>query len=368
MPFGSDVTTIAFYLPQFHPTLENNQWWEPGFTEWTLTTRARPLFRGHHQPRLPAGLGFYDLRLPEARDAQGRLAAQYGVDAFCYWHYWFGGGVRFLSDVLDSVITTGSPSNRFCLGWANEDLTATWRGQPESVLQQQSYPSTDDDLMHFDAVEAAFHDPRYLRIDDKPLFYIYRPADHPDLGGFIDRWHNRAASSGLAGIYFVAETTDASLGRLSSNLDAAVIVDWTRAFRASDRIWRPRRGPLREPYARAAMRFPSVGARGGRIVFPCVLTGWDNTPRHSRAGVVLTGRTPQLFADQVHTALGLVPDPPLLFIKSWNEWSEGNYLEPDDENGTHYLDALASAFQDRRQFGVGPAAAIVLQGDSASLV
>ncbi|MEY9861461.1 hypothetical protein ABH935_007102 [Catenulispora sp. GAS73] len=345
MPFGSEVTTIAFHLPQFHPTPENDQWWEPGFTEWTLTTRAKPLFRGHSQPRHPGRLGFYDLRLAEARDAQGRLAAQYGVDAFCYWHYWFGDGVRFLAEVVDAVVETGYPSNGFCLGWANEDLTATWRGRPGSVLQKQRYPSGDDDLKHFDAVEAAFHSPRYLRVDGKPLFYIYRPIDHPDLAGFIERWRKRAESSGLGGVYFVAEATGDNLTRLSCDIDAVVVVDWTRAFRSGDRIRRPRRGPLRESYARAATDFPGTAGPMGKTTFPCVLTGWDNTPRHGRAGVVLTGRTPTLFADQVRSALKLVPEPPLLFIKSWNEWSEGNYLEPDNEQDTRYLDALASAFR-----------------------
>jgi hypothetical protein len=242
----------------------------------------------------------------------------------------------------------------FCLGWANEDWTASLRGRSKDVLVAQTYSGDRDDLAHFQAVEQAFHDPRYLRLEGKPAFYIYRPLDHPYLIEFMSFWNRCAKLSGLDGIFFVAETDASDLsiaaGRRSDVLlaaDALVGVDWTRAFHSGDRIPRPHRGPLRTPYARASVRFPFVPA-GAKRSFPCVLTSWDNSPRLGRGGVVLTGRNPDLFTAQVRRALRLCmgehgQDPSLLFIKSWSEWSEGNYLEPDQATGRTYLQALAAA-------------------------
>ena len=164
-PDEGRVQVIAFYLPQFHPIPENDLWWEPGFTEWTNVTRARRMFPGHYQPRLPGELGFYDLRLPETREAQAKLAAQYGVSAFCYWHYWFGGGRRLLERPFDEVLQSGSPDFPFCLGWANQTWSGIWHGAPSRILIEQTYPDTpgeDDYRAHFEAVLPAFMDPRYL--------------------------------------------------------------------------------------------------------------------------------------------------------------------------------------------------------------
>src|SRR5437879_9338189 len=146
---------IAFYLPQFHPIPENDAWWEPGFTEWTNVVRARPLFRGHRQPDLPTDLGFYDLRVAETRAAQAQLAAAHGIEAFCYWHYWFAGR-RMLERPFDEVLRSGRPDFRFCLGWANQTWSGVWHGAPEQVLIEQTYPGEEDDRRHFAAVLPAF--------------------------------------------------------------------------------------------------------------------------------------------------------------------------------------------------------------------
>ena len=159
---------VSFYLPQFHPIPENDEWWGAGFTEWTNTARARPLFPGHRQPHLPADLGFYDLRLPEAREAQGSLAKAHGIEAFCYWHYWFGGGQRILERPFTEVLRSGSPDISFCLAWANQSWTGIWHAAQDKILREQRYLGPEDDQAHFDAIVDAFRDPRYLRVDGPP--------------------------------------------------------------------------------------------------------------------------------------------------------------------------------------------------------
>src|SRR6185295_19133327 len=169
---------LAFYLPQFHPIPENDRWWGPGFTEWTNVTRARPLFRGHYQPRLPADLGFYDLRLPEVREAQASLAREYGLDAFCYYHYWFNGR-RLLNRPFDEVLESGRPDFPFCLCWANEHWTRKWDGRDDDTLMRQEH-SLKDDRAHIEHLLRAFADPRYVKINGRPLFLVYRTELLPE--------------------------------------------------------------------------------------------------------------------------------------------------------------------------------------------
>ena len=168
---------IAFYLPQFHPIPENDQWWGPGFTEWTNVVRGRPLFPGHYQPHLPADLGFYDLRLPEARLRQAELAAAHGIEGFCYWHYWFNGR-RLLERPFNEVLASGEPKLPFCLAWANETWSRRWLGEEKQILMKQAYGPADD-LNHIRWLITAFADPRYIRVANRPLFVVYRPHDLP---------------------------------------------------------------------------------------------------------------------------------------------------------------------------------------------
>ncbi len=203
------IRVIAFYLPQFHPIPENDLWWGPGFTEWTNVARARRFYPGHYQPRLPGELGFYDLRLPETREAQAVLAADYGLSAFCYWHYWFGGGRRLLERPFDEVLQSGSPDFPFCLGWANQTWSGIWHGAPSRVLIEQTYPGESDYRAHFETVLPAFKDPRYVRIDGRPLFLVYDPTDLPEPQRFLDLWRGWAADEGLPGIFFVGRTETA---------------------------------------------------------------------------------------------------------------------------------------------------------------
>src|SRR4030067_958095 len=159
------VRLIAFYLPQFHPFQENDEWWGKGFTEWRNVAKARPLFKGHHQPKLPADLGFYDLRLPEVRSLQAELARSHGIEGFCYWHYWFNGKM-LLERPVNEIISSGQPDFPFCLAWANEPWSRRWDGMPQSVLQEQTYGGDEDDRRHFDWLLPGLTGPPVIKIID----------------------------------------------------------------------------------------------------------------------------------------------------------------------------------------------------------
>ncbi|MEI8108854.1 MAG: glycoside hydrolase family 99-like domain-containing protein, partial [Verrucomicrobiota bacterium] len=201
---------VAFYLPQFHPIPENSQWWGAGFTEWTNVTKAKPLFPNHYQPRLPADLGFYDLRVPESRAAQADLARSAGVEAFCYWHYWFAGR-RVLERPFNEVLASKEPDFPFCLAWANDTWSGHWYGAPKRTLIEQTYPGPDDHERHFYSLLPAFLDPRYLRVHDRPIFTLFRPKSLPNPQAFIDLWQKLAAQNGLPGIHFIAHLFDHEL-------------------------------------------------------------------------------------------------------------------------------------------------------------
>ena len=199
---------IAFYLPQFHPFKENDEWWGKGFTEWTNVGKAKPLFRGHYQPRVPADLGYYDLRCPWVREAQADMAREAGVEGFMYWHYWFGNGRTLMADIFDDVLKSGKPDFPFCLGWANHSWSRrTWNSDAQNHknvdLMIQEYPGDEDITSHFYNVLPAFKDKRYITVDGKPIFMIYDPAALPDAPHFMKMWRNLAVENGLNGIHFV---------------------------------------------------------------------------------------------------------------------------------------------------------------------
>ena len=314
---GLAARALAFYLPQFFPIPENDEWWGPGFTEWTNAARARPLFRGHQQPTLPADLGFYDLRVAETRHAQAELARRYGVEAFVYWHYWFGGGDRILDRPFREVLASGEPDIGFALAWANQTWTGTWHGAPDRVLKQQTYPGPEDDARAFRELLPAFRDERYLRVDGKPVFYVFRPEELPDAAAFVDRWQGMARRAGLDGLYLVAEMSDllgrgarydscrrrmASTPACTCGFPSSVTRWTTLRMRATRKL---RGGPEIWPYSDSIVdSYP----RGPRIQ-PCVYPNWDNTPRAGRRGLAVTGATPDRFQRNVASRGGAARRP-----------------------------------------------------------
>lgn len=355
---------IAFYLPQFHPIPQNDVWWERGFTEWTNVAKAKPLFKGHDQPHVPADLGFYDLRVPEVREAQAEMARECGVEGFCYWHYWFG-GKRLLERPFNEVFKSGKPDFPFCLAWANKTWTGIWHGAPDRILIEQTYPGIEDYEAHFYALLDAFRDRRYIKIEGKPVFVLFYPYGLPDPIQFTNLWRELALKSGLNGLFFIG-LADPSWNPAEYGFDACAVDNFSIALRKMNQLSRTNLDRLctrltSTDLKRLRKRFfpkPSVYLYRDFIkhalskpsnsipFFPCILPNWDNTPRSGTNGVVFRESSPDLFSIHLREAIGLVADRDLdrriVFLKSWNEWAEGNYVEPDRRFGRAYLKVLKS--------------------------
>ena len=364
---------LAVYLPQFHPIPENDAWWGKGFTEWTNVVRAKPVFKGHYQPKLPSDLGFYDLRVPEVRQAQADLAREAGIEGFCYWHYWFGGGRRLLERPFQEVVASGGPDFPFCLAWANHSwfsgtLKAVSANRDSSrVLMEQTYPGEADYKAHFYALLDAFRDSRYIRVDGKLLFFIYNPS-FEDVGNFIRVWRSLAAANGLGGFHFVAMTLSRPMRGRSEDLPQRIRQLKALGFDAVNTIGTTKAEQecsLVKSYGRLALeKFFHIQSvtmyRQQDInrhlfcdedvqedVYPTVLPNWDRTPRCGKNCVIYTDSTPQVFEELMKKAVELVrhknPQHRLVLVRSWNEWGEGNYLEPDIRYGKGYLEAIKNA-------------------------
>ena len=296
---------------------------------------------------MPADLGFYDLRLPETREAQATLAQAAGIESFCYWHYWFA-GQRILERPFNEVLGSGSPDFGFCLGWANESWTGIWHNAPGRILIEQSYPGEDDHRRHFAELIPALTDRRYTRVDGRPLFYVLRPWNLPDMRSMVELWQSMAADAGLPGLHMVAQTNGSGDELLDAGFDGFVSIPaWRRiaarrplARQVYDRLLRRPRVVHGRHLARALQRANSGSPRQ----YPCVVPQWDNTPRTGKEGIVIRDATPAMFKRQVAGAVETLANRPvsqrLLFVKSWNEWAEGNHIEPDRHVGHGYLDAL----------------------------
>jgi len=350
---------IAFYLPQYHPIPENDKWWGKGFTEWTNVGKAKKLFKGHYQPRVPADLGYYDLRVPETRKAQADMAREYGVEGFCYWHYWFGNGKRLIERPFNEVLASGKPDFPFCLAWANE----TWKGfnhglKNRNVLIEQLYPGVKDYTAHFYEVLPAFKDERYITVDGKPLFMIYRSLASSEIQVFIDTWRKLAVENGLKGIHFVGHLNDLrNRNNLTEVKDSGVdavntarLNNYTinhRSFfqKVSGRLNKFFKGvPLAYSYSIMSKYFIIKEEDKKENVYPSIIPGWDHTARSGREGLVMINSNPDLFGKHVKQVVKIVQhkesEHKIIFIKSWNEWAEGNYMEPDLRWGKKYLEAL----------------------------
>lgn len=359
---SATARVIAFYLPQFHPIPENDRWWGKGFTEWTNVAKARPLFKGHYQPHLPADLGFYDLRVPEVREAQAEMARSHGIEGFCYWHYWFA-GERLLERPFQEVLESGQPDFPFCLAWANETWSGIWHGAPDHILKEQTYPGEEDFRRHFEFLLKAFRDPRYIRVNGKPLLMVLQPHSIPQCRKFMELWRGLAARAGLPGLHLVAHFENQEWGVHELGFDAVSCLGLFRASECQPLLRKARlrnalqgRPGLRKLAQRFAHGAPSVYAyaeAGPKLLvdwtfdapqYPMVIPNWDNTPRSGLRGLVLHDCDPAYFRQHLREGLKRVshhaPDERLIFVKSWNEWAEGNHLEPDQRYGFDYLNAI----------------------------
>lgn len=350
---------IAMYLPQYHSIPENDAVWGKGFTEWTNVAQARPLFRGHYQPKIPADLGFYNLLMPEIREQQAQMAKEAGIEGFMYWHYWFGNGKMLLQRPFEEVLGSKKPDYPFCLGWANHSwMTKTWKKgrafQKNPMIMEQTYPGKQDVIDHFYYCLPAFKDPRYIRVDDKPIFTVFAPKDMPDVKLFISTWQILAREAGLKGIHFVG-LRDGMLtidDVKEMGFDAINNRDMLRAEMKLDhfRYWtsfkykiRKYGFPMRYNYGKL-MEILLTDDDKRIDTYPTILSGYDRTPRAGKDTVIYDHYTPSTFQSHVRKTLEYVKDKPfdnrIVFLKSWNEWGEGNYMEPDIKYGHAFLDAL----------------------------
>lgn len=351
---------IAFYLPQYHPTPDNNKWWGKGFTEWTNVGKAKPLFRGHYQPRVPADLGYYDLRLPEVREAQAELAKEAGIFGFCYYHYWFGNGKEELELPFNEVLRLGKPDFPFMLCWANESWHKKFwnkdgKGTSKEVLIEQLYPGVEDHISHFYRLLPAFKDKRYIKIDGKPAFMIYKPNEFPGISEFIKLWDQLAVKEGFEGMHIVGHTQDElSHDELQHLLNLGLdSVNTVGLYIAGKHILNGI-----NMYIRVALRklFGVVGAISYKkaypkflrpldkleVVYPTIIPNWDHSPRSGKTGFIIKNSTPELFARHIRAVLECIKGKKskIAFLKSWNEWGEGNYMEPDLKYGKGYIKVL----------------------------
>ncbi|MCC6805876.1 MAG: glycoside hydrolase family 99-like domain-containing protein [Deltaproteobacteria bacterium] len=348
------VKPICFYLPQFHPIPENDEWWGAGFTEWTNVKRATPNFLGHEQPRVPGELGYYDLRDPSVQARQVALAKRYGIAAFCFYYYWFNGR-RVLEMPLDTFAARKDLDLGFCVCWANENWTRTWDGHEKHVLLAQNY-SPEDDRAFIAAVMPLFKDPRYVRVNDRPVLLVYK-VDRPLMHEATELWRAAAKAAGFADLHLVAVQFGACHDPRPYGFDAAVEFP-PHHFVNDDNLATVPPAPTNNEFRGKVFDYRKVMAQALNRPAPdytCyrgVMARWDNTARRQHTPHVFVNGSPTEYrywlariAEQTRRTHR--PDAQLLFINAWNEWGEGCYLEPDAQYGHAYLQATAAALEGR---------------------
>lgn len=364
----SKPKVIAFYLPQYHPTPDNDKWWGKGFTEWTNVAKARKLYKGHEQPKIPSELGFYDLRLADTRALQAEYAKEAGISAFCYWHYWFN-GKEILNIPFDSVVNSGEPDFPFCLAWANHPwYKKVWSAnnsiiaEKSKILIEQTYGGEQDYINHFYKLLPAFRDPRYFKVKGRLLFMIYAPWDFVDFPNFKKIWNKLAEKENIPSFYFITHIYDIfRIKDIDSYLNMgyeAVNLSLHRNPFKSERniniksIW----GRIKYHLTHSIKTKPEVIEYKDALkwmdseiferenIYPTLIPNWDHTPRSGVFGRVFQNCTPKLWAQHIKDIFKRIENKPsddqIIFLKSWNEWGEGNYIEPDLKFGNQRLDTL----------------------------
>lgn len=351
---------IAFYLPQYYPTPHNNEWWGEGFTEWTNVAKAAKLYPGHYQPKVPADLGFYDLRMPEVRQKQAEMAKEAGIDGFCYYHYWFSSGHEELDLPFKEVIRLKEPDFPFCLCWANESWYSKFWNKDgvasKKLLAEQKYLGIEDNKAHFYSLLDAFKDSRYMKYENRLIFLIYTPLQFENFHKFKEEWNDLAKQNGLEGFYFIGQTVNANDVNkiLSLGFDAInhchrldEVFQYSRYLKYVRYGYNFIKSFLKIPYVvpyRYAIKNSVRPEDFAENVYATMMPNWDHTPRSVDGGIVLHNSTPELFKKHAEAILETTRNKEdknkIVFLKSWNEWGEGNYMEPDLKFGKGYIKAL----------------------------
>lgn len=358
------MKVIAFHLPQFHLIPENDQWWGEGFTEWTNVRKAKPLYRGHYQPRVPLENHYYNLLEPEVQEWQASLARAHGIHGFCYYHYWFGGQM-LLEKPVEALLERRKPDLPFCLAWANEPWTRVWDGGEKHVLVPQDYSDAEVWRRHIQYLIRCFNDHRYIRVDGKPLFLVYRSASIRKLDAMLEVWHRELLAAGINGLHLVSMATWFDYDPRVHLFDAYAEFEpaWTltrlprRVIKNEERI--QKRAVFLRKYFRHIIHaeqsydYASVWrAMADRSLpanhYPGAFADWDNSPRRGLNGSIIMrnfdaeafsrGMTAQVAKARKYGA-------EFLFFNAWNEWAEGTYLEPDKKRGYFFLESIHAALK-----------------------
>ena len=361
---NNKAKVIAFYLPQFYPFKENDEWWGKGYTEWISVARARKIFLGHEQPKLPGELGFYDLRLKETRLAQTRLAREYGVDGFCYYYYRLSKNTNLMDSVLKEILHSGVPSLPFMLCWANHNWVAkSWNNNDKSMvsrmLAEQQYGDFQDIADYFHEVLPYFKDERYIKEDNCPVFAIYKPLDIYNIELYFEIWDHLAKQNGFNGVKLLAYTEESKYEEkqlLDKGFKQIISCRMYATMHNHNQLWRYINGGIRQIF-----KLPKILKYQDVIkemvceettlehIIPTIMPNWDHSPRSGRYGIIWIKSTPKLFKRHIQMVFERIKNKTnkWVFIKSWNEWGEGNYLEPDRKWQDAYLKALSEA---RKEF------------------
>lgn len=368
---------IAFYLPQFHTIPENDEWWGEGFTEWVNVKKARPLFEDHYQPRIPLDDNYYNLLSDEVKQWQVKLARKYGIYGFCFYHYWFN-GKKLLEKPIEQYLNNSTLDHPFCICWANEHWTKAWASKNDQILIAQSYGGPDEWEEHFQYLLPFIQDPRYICIEGKPLFVLYRPDLISCLNEMLDFWNKRAVESGLPGICFAYQQIHLDLVKNKDDSRFSYNIEYQPNYAVHDLTARKMR--MLKWFKR---RLTSIAGKfginleqtrpGGLIIrnydeiwravlsrrptneksVPGAFVDWDNTPRRGEKGSVFAGSTPEKFKSYLKQQLIRAKkeyNKDMLFVFAWNEWAEGGYLEPDEKYKYEYLEAVRDALLETDEF------------------
>jgi lipopolysaccharide biosynthesis protein len=371
------VQVIAHYFPQFHEIPENNEWWGRGFTDWTNVRKAKPLFAGHYQPRIPLDQRYYDQSRYETLAWQIDVAKRYGIGGFCHYHYWFE-GKQLLTAPTDLVMQHKSLNLPYCLAWANETWSRRWDGRERLILQEQTHrPDPTMWTQHFEYLFRAWSDERAIKVDGKPIFLIYRPHFIERVGDMLDHWRELAVKRGLSGVYFIAmKQFEFPVPEAIKHFDAIAQFQPFEAIYSPD--YHGRKGMEQRKLLQPLRKLPEPMLRIMREVrdrfmprrthydydgvwqhilkperelglpaFPGAFIDWDNTARYGKRARLFDGASPEKFASYFRTLVEITANRPapehFIFINAWNEWAESTYLEPDAKHGHKHLEAVREA-------------------------
>ncbi len=342
-----NIKIFALYLPQYHQIPENNEWWGNGFTEWTNVKKAKPLFNGHNQPRVPLDNNYYNLLEDHTFEWQIKLAKEYGIDAFCFYHYWFNGKL-LLEKPLNNYLINKKLDFPFFFSWANEPWARTWDGRDTELLMPQRYGGDPDIINHFKYVLPFFQDKRYVKIGNKPIFVLYRANSITYLEDMISIWNSLAKQNGFDGVFFIESLTIYQNDKLSNNTDACFYFEpmWSniqngfieRLFmKFTAKFFAPRKRSYHTSMKRIINKEQLTSNR-----YAGFFVDWDNTPRKGYKGLVYKNTSVKVFESYFRKQIIKMKQKkcPFVFINAWNEWGEGTYLEPDTANGYSFLEAI----------------------------